>query len=165
MKRSSPIGEWRTAERSSERLTLVSGPKLFPITTFATLGAVASLLLPDTTTSGTIQFAIVGAAIGAVISVSLWRAKWNRIELEPKGFAEISLGRRGEFVRWSDCAMFFRGGPSHGRWLQVGYHQYSLLAGRNPANAVPLWLLSNYGVSADRLVSIMNDFRGRAAPL
>jgi hypothetical protein len=157
------IGEWRLAEAPSQQRTLVSGPKLYPITTGALLGLLYILARPIDDDRSALAGLAVGATVGLAFSVAVWLGRWNRIELDQDGFTEIAFGIRQQRVPWRDCAVFFLTGPTRSRWHHAGFHRYSLLTGLSFDNAIPLSLKSNYGLSADRLVDMMNDFRQRAS--
>lgn len=126
------------------------------------LGAVFSNLVLKTTTFDAWPSALVGAAAGCVFAVIVWIFKLDRLELDPRGFVEVSLGRRGEHVLWSDCTPFMPGEPQRRRWRHVAYNRYS--SGYvDPSGLMASSLKSMYGLPTDQLVNLMNAFRARAA--
>lgn len=155
------IGEWEAQYRAPDRVTLNAGPRVPPAILGAVLGVVFSNLFLKTSTFEAWPSALIGAAVGAVFSIVVWLTKLNRLELDPKGFTEITLGRAGEHIPWSDCTMFMPGEARPGGWYYVGFNRYS--SGSIDAAAASVFALkSNYGLSLDQLVNLMNAFRARA---
>jgi hypothetical protein len=149
-----------------ENTTLNSGPQLKWIFYCAVPGILVSFFFSKSRAVEADIALALAVGVGVILMMAAWLAGWSRLELDPKGFTEISFGRRGEHVTWGDCTAFEKGSwkpdpRQRYRWENIAYDRYSnMLHGIKYEQKERL--RSNYGASSDELIALMNSFRARA---